>query len=189
MIINVRGTSGAGKSTLVRLIMERYTTREPIYVDGRKQAIGYGCLRTGAVPLWVVGDYSRPTGGADTFKHLDVYEQVRAKASTGCHVLYEGLLLSYEVRRCVELHRDFPLVVIGLNTSLEDCVAGIRARRAARGDASPVNRAYLTKRLKDMETTRRRLKDSGVDYRSHSRAAAEEAVVEILGLTVIAQVA
>jgi len=186
MIINLRGPSGAGKSTLVRRVMSYFPTQNAFYVDGRKKPIGYGCLGAGTRPLWVVGHYEVACGGGDTIDDLDeVFAQVRSHAG-GCDVIFEGLMIQCETRRLIELHRHYPVIAIALTTPMELCLAGIQARRDARGDTRPLNPAGTIKKLKDMNRQRLLLRDCNVDYRRLSREQAEQVIVGVLGLAAVA---
>jgi hypothetical protein len=147
MVINILSAGGAGKSTLVRNIMARYPSQTPFYIDGRKRPIGYGCERPDTPPLWVIGQYEAPTRGGDTFKTLDeVFEQVRAKAALGLNVIFESLIIQCETRRLISLHREFPLLVVELTTPLPECLAGIHARRLARGDKCVLDPTYTIRK-------------------------------------------
>jgi hypothetical protein len=189
MIVNLRGTSGAGKSTIVRNLMARYDHREAVHEPGRKQPIGYICYPpeynpNKINPLYVVGHYETPCGGGDTIPSLgEVYTYVWNAAIQGRDVIYEGLIIQSDIRRCGELHaQGQKLLVIGLSTPLEDCVAGVRARREARGDTKPFDPAKtLIPKMKTMPNQQKRLLALGVDFRLLGREDGMKAVLEYLG--------
>src|SRR5690349_20566073 len=145
-IINIRGTSGSGKSHLVRDVFYCYDSWEPRFIAGRKQPLYYSCGRTDGPPLCVIGHYESACGGADTIsKELEfdgrkwrsgielVFYLVDRAAERGEDVIFEGLIISSDVVRTVELKRHHTLLVIGLTTPLPACLESIQARRNARG--------------------------------------------------------
>jgi predicted kinase len=185
MIINLRGTGGSGKSTLVRTVMSKYPGRTPHFIDGRKQPLAYLCTREFKPPLYVPGHYETPTGGCDTIQKPDmVYELVTAAAQNGCDVLYEGIMIGDDVRRCVELSKAHPpLKVIALSTPIEECLKGIQSRRDTRGDDRELNPKNTISRLDRLKKSMiPRLKDAGVDCKWLSREQALVAVLSALGL-------
>jgi hypothetical protein len=138
IVINVRGTSGSGKSHLVREVMKRYGSPMKYFRDGRKQPIGYRLKpREGfGRDLAVIGHYETDCGGCDTVPKIDeIFELVRKAHADGMDVLFEGLLISAEVNRTAKLHADgIPLVVIALDVPLEECLASVESRRAAKSE-------------------------------------------------------
>lgn len=144
MIINVRGTSGSGKSTLVRKVMEHYASKTPVLstevpglleLEDRSRPVGYLLRDPGA--LFVPGHYETACGGCDTIakRQFDnVYHLVRWGYVGGFDVLFEGLLLSAENARLIQLHQEgIQVRVVGLTTPMEECLAGIRDRRKRKG--------------------------------------------------------
>jgi len=136
MIINIRGTSGSGKSTLVRALMAQYTDRQPYHLSGRRQPIGYVCTRPEHKPLAVVGHYETACGGCDTIPTMDkIFELVRQSHRRGWNVVFEGLLISADAKRTLDLHKGqgLPLTVIGLNkVPIEMCLESVNKRRMER---------------------------------------------------------
>lgn len=195
MIINVRGTSGSGKSTLAKAVMSRYGELESMYglVDtpgtNRARPDCIHLFRPGGRPLCVVGHYEVPSGGVDRFlangkrNFDDVYAFVRRAHADGFDVLYEGLLIMSDTKRCVQLHRDgLPLMVVMLDVPLDVCIAGIQSRRDARGDVRVINPANTESKAKLTMKQMRELTEAGIDARLLSREAAIDACVSLLGL-------
>lgn len=184
MVINIRGTGGSGKSHLVRSIMNYFIIRQPYYMEGRKRPLYYICTAPGKVGLYVPGHYETPTGGCDTISGTDdIYTLVKSGASLGHNVLFEGIMVGDDVKRCAELNKEYKTVVIALNTPIEECLAGIQARRDTRGDIrllSPKNTVDRADRLK--KSMMPRLKSSGVETHWMSREEAFNKVKELLGL-------
>lgn len=186
MIINIRGTSGAGKSTLVTKIMELYPQKFANHEPGRKRPVSYllyaaeGPLRS---ELVVLGHYEIACGGCDTLKTLDdVYGRVRRYAHNR-NVLFEGIMVGEDVTRAVALSKDFPdFAIIELSTPIEECLARVRARRAAKGNEKPLNEKATRAKHKGYANRRARLKDAGVNYLVMDCDAAFIKVKELLKL-------
>lgn len=142
MIINIRGTSGSGKSSLARRVMDMYGGRLRIRKEGRTRPYGYLlCRGGGGKGLYVPGHYECPCGGCDTIKGLDeVFDCVRKAHDAGHDVLFEGLIVCSDHNRTRALKDDgYPLLVVSLNLTVEECVESINIRRRAKkADAPPV---------------------------------------------------
>lgn len=190
MIINVRGTSGSGKSTIVRNAMDLFSWRGPVHVKGRKQPLGYWLgPNQEEWALGVPGHYETACGGCDTLKGYDqAFELVEHAALSARHVLFEGVLISEEYRRTVDLAERFSLnvpivqevLVIQLTTPIDTCLGSIRSRREARGDVRELNPANTTNRVGTIERTCERLRRAGVTVEQHDRDSAMARVREIL---------
>jgi thiamine pyrophosphate-dependent acetolactate synthase large subunit-like protein len=184
MIINIRGTSGTGKSTIVRAIMAHYDTRMKVRVEGRKQPLGYICHKHNHPSLAVVGHYETACGGCDTISPLDrIYELVEQSAQRNYDVLYEGLLISAEVNRAVDLASRHDLVVMHLDVPLDVCVDSINQRRWAKNpDKPPVNPRNTEQKHKGTKRAVERLAEAGVECHSGGRDVILELIERKLGL-------
>jgi hypothetical protein len=142
IIINPRGASGAGKTEFVRRIIADYKREnggrlEPVHRLGREQPIGYLVPHPhGGRPLAVLGHYGGVRGGCDTISLSDggleaVFRLADFYASIGHDVLLEGLLLSRERMRTATLAERHPLTILRLDTTLEQCIRNVIARRRA----------------------------------------------------------
>lgn len=202
-IIQIRGTSGSGKSTLMREVMSRYPESVPCMVrpgetflgKPRKQPYGYNLTGPGG-RLFVPGHYETACGGCDTIASLDeIYRLVGDAADAGSDVLFEGLLISPEQRRTLELHQRFPgqVHIIALDVPLAECTASIYKRREARADAQRAAGRKVTERgpVKDKNTeakhkqtaaSAKALAAAGVDVHVLGREAALAKVLELLDL-------
>ena len=192
MIINIRGTSGSGKSTLMRSVMDHYASRVPVHVAGRKRPLyyklwqGHGCNDLSAPDLIVLGHYDTACGGCDTIPTTDMtYDLVlEAHYMLGAHVLYEGLLISSDAQRTIDLMHNVgqsQLLVVELATTLEECLASVNARRAARdAELPPVDPKNTTAKWKGVQSSGAKLRDAGVPYEVLDRDAALARVLEVL---------
>lgn len=166
MIINIRGTSGSGKTTIVKSLLS-LGAKTSFREAGRKQPLGY--LVSTSIPaignFCVLGHYESACGGCDTLPGYDrIFELVREGLRMAPTVIFEGLLVSEEVRRTVELHQQYEdqLRVIFLNTDVEVCLQSIRARREARGDTRPLKEDNTRNRVATIQRSCQKLRDAGV---------------------------
>jgi thymidylate kinase len=197
MIINIRGTSGSGKSTLVKRVMRTYPNILAIRQVARRQPLGYLCRKLMDVsthndqdqvmidmcsPLYIVGHYETACGGCDTISGLDdVYKDVMENARIKNNVLYEGIMVSGESRRFIELHQaGFPVTVIALDVPIENCLASIQERRNARGDERPLNPDRTVRRLGEVRRMMEHLKVAGIPTYWLDREAAYHKTLELL---------
>lgn len=187
-VINIRGTSGSGKSTLVVRLRQLYPIQDPVIdtVKDRAQTCGYVMRPTtseGARETLVVGRYNERSGGCDTLPNLDVtYGLIRKWTEMKRHAVFEGIMASEEVTRAVVLSKGYRLVVIHLTTSLDDCLASIRARRLERGNDKTLNPANTTNRYKVVSRACDRLRAAGVEVVRLDREAAYNYARELLGV-------
>jgi hypothetical protein len=202
-IINIRGTSGSGKSTLVRRVIELYVNhpgydvnmgRECHHADGRKQPIGYTYRCEGLPDLLLVGHYETACGGCDTITSMETIYQIVREMNTdtappnGRLTIFEGLLISAEIRRAHELSQfgqEFgsKFTVLALTTPVDLCVESVNMRRHAKNPEKPgVNPKNTISKFKGVQSSVRALREKGVDCREVSRDEALEQVKEIMGV-------
>ena len=140
-IINIRGTSGSGKSTLIRKVLENYGAKTAYKEEGRKQPIGYVYKhKNPELPsLAVIGHYETPCGGCDTIPNMEkIFSLVREAHKAGHDVIYEGLLISADIKRTAELLAEgLPLIIVALSTPIELCLESINLRRRAKDPNKP----------------------------------------------------
>lgn len=180
MIINIRGTSGSGKTHLARQIMDQYATRVAYRREGRKQPIGYVYGRGDqGRPLAVVGHYETTCGGCDTIPKMEeIFELVRQSAEQGFDVLFEGLLISADVNRHVELHEwceanGHELMVLALTTPIDQCLDSVNARRRAKNpDKPPVKEKNTISKFNGVKKSLERLREAGVRVEEGTREEA-----------------
>ena len=180
-IFNIRGTSGSGKTTIVRAIMDRCEGKARIRKPGRRQPIGYTFTRP---LLFVTGSYETTCGGCDTIStYAECYGAVAEAARNGYHVLYEGLRQSGDFKQANLLHEaGHPIVIVSLTTSLEDCLASVRARREARGDMRELDPTNTEAKVKSITTSNSKLRERGVAVHELDREQALKYLCGNLGM-------
>lgn len=182
VILNLRGTSGSGKSTIVRRVMECYKV-SPCYQLERRQPLAYIGDRDPGAALFVPGHYETPCGGCDTIKTVDeVYHLVEQGIAYNRDVIYEGIMVQDDVKRCAALHRRHPLTVIALTTPIDVCLASVQKRRDERGDERPLNPKNTISRAERVKRNAQRLRGMGVPVLFLDRDAALQFCLEALNL-------
>jgi hypothetical protein len=195
MIIMLRGTSGSGKTYIVNRVMERLGQHDDTLglIDtsmkkpANKLAGYYWCSCPDILPLSVIGRYDVTCGGCDTLSWPgapdDIERLVKQQSGQG-NVLLEGLMVSaWGGDRLRRLGPD--LTVIHLNTSLEDCLAAVNARRAERGarlgkDLGLVNPHNTTKKHAGLIGSSKKHAREGLRIVHLDRAAALARTFELL---------
>lgn len=173
MIINIRGTSGSGKSTLVREILRELDFVQIVSKHGRKQPLGYIYRepKPCGFKLFVPGHYETPCGGCDTIQTMDaVFNLVNEYDEKGMHVLFEGLLISSELKRTVALWermcengRGDEFLVIQLDVPIEVCLDSVNKRRKAKNpDKGDVNPKNTISKHKGVSNTMAKLENLGI---------------------------
>lgn len=193
MIINVRGTSGSGKTTLARRVMALYPERTPYITDelvlGKKRAAPLWYDMKPVLPdrgLRVLGAYEAVSGGADGISgkgSLDyVARLAEQSAERGIDVFYEGLVQGSDMSRLPSLAKRYDVLVIVLSTSIDDCLASVRARREAKGNTKPLDETSTRQKHTGLLRSIDRLRAMGVRTEHLDREAAYQLVVRELGL-------
>lgn len=135
IVISLRGTNGAGKSHLVHKLIERATAVTELrehQPDGHRRINPSGFLiQLPETPrkTFIPGHYRIQNGGVDTLPGL-----IHAYAMMGEHlerdhdVVYEGKNMSDGVSGALLTFTRQQLIVVALTTSLQECIASVRAR-------------------------------------------------------------
>lgn len=187
MIINIAGTSGSGKTTTVRQLLSMVPIKVPEFTPGRKAPLGYHFTVSGVTNgVYLVGAYEEAaTGGCDSIKDIaTIYDLVRRKHEAKYHVVYEGLFMM-NMTRGPQLVRACPgaVNVMKLTTPLEDCFAGINARRAAKGQPPLLKRENTEGNFKRADNYWRVMRDAGATVHKVSRDEAFPKMLELLRAT------
>lgn len=160
MILNIRSTNGGGKSTIVRGVLNKFEHR-PIYgVLGPMKPEAY-CLTIPKLklPLYLLGPYITEAGGCDCIQPYDLIPQLIDKYAAKGHVLFEGVLVSKvkgQLGVCLDKYGK-DVVLIFLDTTLEQCIASVQGRRTGRGDDRTFNPHNLTEAFKAVVRVRKTL--------------------------------
>lgn len=186
MIVNVRGTHGSGKTTLVRQIMRMYTCT-PMYIDGRRQPIGYRCRRAGHAKLFIPGHYENPgSGGCDTLTSVDImFDVINLHAKKGYDILFEGIVAQHSTPSIFKL-RDlgYRVRIVIIRIPLKRALRSVLKRRKAAGNTKPLNPRNVEYEDSRIPNDNARLKAGGVKYHQYStRREARAKVLELLKLT------
>lgn len=188
-ILNIRGPMGSGKTTLVKRVMEHYSKKTPQFVEGRKRPLFYILEHEGRTPLRVIGNYEIACGGCDSIPEGPnrVYEIVEDGITAGQDILYEGIFVQNDVRRAMEMCARFPdtMRVIAIAIDDKDTIAGVQARRDARGTSKPLNPKNVIDSCNVVKRQRAKFRDSQANKNYHyiDREAAFTMVMEQLGWT------
>jgi predicted ABC-type ATPase len=161
MIINIRGTHGSGKTTLVRRLMKEFRRCKPIFIDGRRQPIGYECDRS----VFIVGHYEGDaSGGCDTIPKVDLmYKWIRRYAKRGYAVIFEGILAQHNATRLIALRdQGFVVRVIQIQIPLKKAIRSVKRRRRARGNRRAFNPANVIRENRALQSSANRLRTDGV---------------------------
>lgn len=193
-VVNIRGTSGSGKSTVVRRVMERFgVAREDVlgqYRDRKPGIIGHWLKEPSQ--LFVAGRYATACGGCDSMSWKgaadDICNLIEAWAKD-CPVLCEGLMLSsWGSGRLLDLAKrcDMHMHVLQLTTPLEECLASVNERRAARyaakGQQAPrLNPRNTELKYKSALSGAKTLKQLGVHVEFLDREAAYHRAFDLVG--------
>lgn len=131
MIVNIRGVNGSGKSTLVRRFLKGSTVQPLFGCLGPKRPEAYRVLAPFG-PLYLLGPYQTPTGGADILssKGFDVVVELIERYSKRGHVLFEGVMFAVsfgQIGEWLEKHKQ-DVVVAFIETPIDVCIRSIKDR-------------------------------------------------------------
>ena len=162
MLINLRGTHGSGKSTSIRGLLDANDAR-PIYGALGLRPEAYKIIFASKT-LYVIGPYQTACGGCDTVQPYALICPLIEKYAAVGDVIFEGALISGcwgTVGRVLERQgRD--AIVVFLDTSVEECIRRVKARRVARGDNRAFNPANLIQKHAAITRLKQKLDAAGV---------------------------
>lgn len=165
--INLRGTSGSGKTTIVRKLIGGLIHLESITKEGRKRPaynIYEDPLGVGSVAI--MGHYETACGGCDTINKLDEVVEYTNEAFYEYGVNYviaEGLLLGKDVKRVPLLPDPH---VLYIDTPLEDCLQGIKSRRAERISGGHIEYIYTDEEIEKINKKPKAMEPDSKSIRS-----------------------
>jgi len=180
LAINIAGTNGSGKSHLMRDVFGLAGRSQEVMVGD--ELVGYQLTLPGTLyPVYVVGSYKSPTGGADTIKPLTlVFDAVRERLALHHHVLYEGSFVMNQTKGpelAAELNRK--LTVVLLTTPLATCINSVNQRRRERGEGKLTNTAHIESNFKRAHSYAGKMQAAGARL---VRVTRSEALPKLLGL-------
>lgn len=186
-VANIRGTSGSGKSTLVRKLLEEVwpDNVEPVMREGRRKPAGYRFSLPGlSRRVFVAGHYETACGGCDTLPNYDTIVQlVTDHYDQDFHVVFEGLLISADVKQARRIHEHVgeDLHILALDTPLGTCIDSVNERRRAKNpDAPPVNPANTELKHKGVRRSCELLGRDGVRIHHVSRESGYDLLRKLL---------
>lgn len=191
-VVLLRGTSGSGKTTVARAVMAAAGPHESTLPLGPKGKLG-AYLWT-EPPLAVLGRYDASCGGCDGQSWRGAADDQEAlllgQVRAGRSVLLEGLMVSswgVERLRRIDAETGGGLTVVYLGTSLEDCLAGVNARRDARAAARgrplpPLNEENTRTKHRTLLVTNASNAAAGIRVEVHQRDTALTRTAELLGV-------
>ncbi len=163
MIIQIRGTSGSGKTTVVMRTFKNkaFGKWTPIFVPKRRKPLYY----TNG-PIALIGHYESEYGdfgGCDTIHSVrEAIDLIKALYKKYRLIICEGLLLSEDSKRTMELAQKHELRAWFLSTPLEQCLSQIASRRKKRGNDKPFNPRNTVRRIRPIESARVKLTQAGI---------------------------
>ena len=161
LVINIRGNSGSGKTHLTREFMAlcRPVFSYPIARVQEDQLLLYGKQK------WaVLGRYTAACGGCDGIhSQQEIINRVERYTAQGMNVWLEGLLVGsiYGAVGAYSERFGDRWVFAYLDTPFELCIARIKARRAAKGTAAPLNEQRTARRVRELEHNRATVQRKG----------------------------
>ncbi|MGL6095368.1 MAG: hypothetical protein ACRC7O_06165 [Fimbriiglobus sp.] len=143
-----------------------------VYVAGRKKPLYYDSPNDWPRTI-AIGHYESPCGGGDTIGSAgEIWKLVGDLQANypAANFLVEGLLLSEDVKWTKDVSG---VRCVFLRTPIDQCLKQIKARRAAAGNAEPLDPVNTVNRFATIEKVRTRLTELGVPC---YRASADQAV-------------
>ena len=189
MIVNIAGTSGSGKSHLVRGFIswaEKHGEVKPLYIEDRKEPIGYDVLvhRFRPQTVHIVGAYSTAhSGGCDNIRDVGwVYDYIRKQYKTKDVVLYEGLFMMNMTKGPQLAAETEAVTVIQLTAPLSVCIASINLRRAERGEGPLLKKVNTVGNYRRAENYCDKMRAAGASIVRTNRVEALDTLLDTLEL-------
>jgi hypothetical protein len=159
MIFSVRGTNGSGKSTAIRKLMDQFRPRPLFGVLGPRSPEAYELRPPAGAPIYILGPYVTPTGGADSIQPYELIPQLMRKYAVKGHVVLEGVLITSSYGSVGAVMEEFKRDAhwIFLKTTLGQCIANVEKRRGDRGNHEPFNPKNLEQKFNQNIGVRKRV--------------------------------
>ena len=162
MLINLRGTHGAGKSTIVRTLLDANDAR-PLYGALGRRPEAYQLMLAGK-PTYVLGPYESPCGGADCIQTFPLLCSLVEKYAAVGDVVFEGIVSGScwgVIGKLLERWQRESLIVF-LDTTIDECILRVKARRALRGDSRAFDPANLIQKHAAIVRLKQKLDAAGI---------------------------
>lgn len=142
LILHITGTNGAGKTTVAKAFMSAAIRTTPKFISGRNAPIGFDLGIDGVSRnVYLVGNYADGLGssGCDNIQDIPfMYDHLVEKWEAGNHVVFEGIRTMNHTKGLALYSKTKAITVFRLMTTIEESLAGIRARRLAAGNDKPL---------------------------------------------------
>lgn len=161
----------------------RYPNRRLYGVLGHRLPEAYAVTIPRCAPTFILGPYLTPTGGADYIQPYELIPGLIKKYAARGNVIFEGVLISGSYGQVGALLETYgkQAVMVFLDTSLEDCIRNVKARRSARADGREFNPKNLTSKYKSNERVRKHvIEDDKITVVDASMANVTEKVLALL---------
>lgn len=172
MIINIRGTNGSGKSTIARNFLERFEPKLCYGICGPRRPEAYEVVvHKSKMPLYLLGPYESPTGGADaiTGKGFDILIELADRYRERGNVLFEGVAISNSYGQVGEwlLKHKNKAIVAFMDTPLDICLHGLGLRQKASGNAAGTK--HVADKYAAVQRVKQRMANEGIRVEDISR--------------------
>jgi hypothetical protein len=162
--VYIHGTNGAGKTMLARCLM--ICAQGPVYECWvhSEEAVMTGVLRADRPDIMFVGKYRGATGGFDTVQPYaaGVRAAITRARDFGNPVIMESLITP-GIETCRELAAGIgDVTFFWLDTPVQQCIAHVGTRRAARGNETPLDPSNLLRKAESVASWYRRLTEAGL---------------------------
>ena len=163
-VIGVRGTNGSGKSWVARKIMEfaeeGFKTKHKL--DSNKVLVNV------FDKFVILGSYDRACGGCDTIPKPQLVWDTIVECAEYSNVVYEGVIVGCVYEPTMILNERLKLaghelVLLALDTDLEQSVANVNSRRAVDGKDPIANLDNIKTNYKKHLSSAKKLKDAGIN--------------------------
>jgi hypothetical protein len=115
-------------------------------------------------PVAVLGPYTTACGGCDRLIPFSIIPDLILKYAKEGHVIFEGVIVASIYGQIGTLMEQFKkdAVFLFLDTSLEDCISRVRARREDRTDLREFNPTHLTTKYRATQRVHDKVKTDGI---------------------------
>jgi shikimate kinase len=167
VIINLRGTHGSGKTTVARTLIQAAQRAQEMYgrlLGLRMPEANVVRLPGGDADLFILGPYDSKNGcdGCDRIQPFALIPALIEKYAARGQVLFEGALVSTTYGQIGVLlerwKRD--AILVFLDTSIEQCLRRVEARRGRDRDERLVNN--VAAKFRSIERVRQRVIADGL---------------------------